>query len=151
MASYGAQLWDKDGNKVYPSPYWPVGSIFLSMNNINPSVYFGGTWERLTGAYLYAAAADSPSSSTYTGTNTQSTALNANQIPAHNHYFRGDGQGMVNVKAGWVTNFDLVTINGAGTGGYRLEFASTTQNTGGGQGHTHNVSYIAVIVWQRTA
>lgn len=45
MANNQVQLKDKNSNKCYPNPYWPVGSIFLSMNNTNPSIYFGGTWQ----------------------------------------------------------------------------------------------------------
>lgn len=60
MASYGVQLKDKNGNKVYPSPYWPVGSIYLSVTNVNPGTIFGGTWQKIaTGRVLMGASNDS--------------------------------------------------------------------------------------------
>lgn len=34
---------------------YPVGSIFISTVNTNPSTYFGGTWERIKGRFLLAA------------------------------------------------------------------------------------------------
>lgn len=40
--------------------YWPVGSIYLTVNNTNPSTYFGGTWEKIsTGRVLMGASNDS--------------------------------------------------------------------------------------------
>ena len=34
-----------ENEEMYPNPYWPVGSIFLSVVNTNPTNWFGGTWE----------------------------------------------------------------------------------------------------------
>ena len=39
-------VWLKNGNeKIYPAPYWPIGSIYISVVNTNPSQWFGGTWQ----------------------------------------------------------------------------------------------------------
>lgn len=33
---------------------YPIGSVYMSVNNTNPSNLFGGSWEQITGYYLYA-------------------------------------------------------------------------------------------------
>lgn len=109
----GIQLKDKDGNKVYAAPYFPIGSIYMSINKVNPSVYFGGEWEQLYGGYIYAAqtsigktdfagwntqsggggtsGAYSGTSGAYSGTSgaysgtSGSTAITVDQMPSHTH------------------------------------------------------------------
>lgn len=77
---------------------YPVGSIYLSWNSTDPSKLFGGTWERLSGGFLYGCV-DSPGVSSIRGTatgsasgstgsasgNTGSTILTVDQIPKHRH------------------------------------------------------------------
>ena len=41
------QLETSSKEKVFPNPYWPVGSIYLSVTNTNPSKWFGGKWEQI--------------------------------------------------------------------------------------------------------
>lgn len=43
---------DASGDILYFQPYFPVGSVYISVSDINPATYFGGTWERIKGRFL---------------------------------------------------------------------------------------------------
>ena len=61
---------------------YPVGSIYMSVNNIDPSVVFGGTWQQIKDKFLLA------SGDTYENGATGGEAthtLTVSEIPSHNH------------------------------------------------------------------
>ena len=68
-------------NNIFDLIY-PVGSIYMSVNNTSPQTLFGGTWEQLKDKFLLA------SGDTYTAGNTGGEAthtLTQNEMPSHTH------------------------------------------------------------------
>lgn len=55
----------KQGNTEYPPLcYFPIGYVYISVDSTNPSTYFGGTWQRLSSCFLYAADPNTDASAT---------------------------------------------------------------------------------------
>lgn len=130
-------------NKAYP-----VGSIYLSVSNTNPKDLFGGTWVKMTGAFLYGAV-NSVGNGNGTGTATNSHTLTEAQMPKHRHVGLYDGSTSIERKGGYGTGTaHNGTINEMGEHNWET---ITTGYTGSGQGHSHNIPYIGVWVWKRTA
>lgn len=143
----------KNGEKYYPVPYMPIGSIYLTVSNDNPSKWFGGTWQKMSGGYLYACVS-SIGNSSYTGSSTQPHTLTINEMPNHNHRHRqwlmnGPGAGGnhygFDYRAGYGTSIDTDSYSDSG------EVRYGNFPTGGGQAHSHNIAYIGVWCWKRIA
>lgn len=146
---------------------YPVGSIYLSLNDTNPGQIFGGTWVQISGYYLYAGTSTGTGGSNTTSAasgNTGSTTLNANQIPSHRHSIPAlsgstSSSGSHSHRVG--NDFDGAAgsarytphstgINGAtytsaptSTDGTHTHTVTTNSSntgyTGGTQGHTHSL------------
>lgn len=66
---------------------YPVGSIYSSFKNVSPATFFGGTWTRLNGAFLFAADGThtvDETATTATG-GEENVTLGLANMPAHNH------------------------------------------------------------------
>ena len=61
--------------------FYPVGSIYTSMNSTNPSNIFGGTWTQITDQFLYCSSSS--------GNTRGSSNLTTSNLPAHTHKFTG--------------------------------------------------------------
>ncbi len=77
------QIRDKDAvrrSELFDLVY-PVGSIYMNINNVDPEILFGGEWEKIEGRFLLAA---SP------GVELGSTGGSANStLPSHTHRVSG--------------------------------------------------------------
>ena len=130
-------------NELLNSIY-PIGSIYMSINSTNPSTLFGGTWTRLPkGKFLYNIDSDSASwgNGNSTGTTTNSHTLTVDQMPSHTH----------TVDKYYNTGIGGYYVYGSNGTGSKLTNDTGINATGGGKGHSHNIPYISVYMWRRTA
>lgn len=125
------------GGKVLVDLIYPVGSIYMSVNNVSPQTFFGGTWESIKDRFLLAAGDE------YTAGRTGGEAthvLTVSEIPSHYH--------VVGTESGTITK-DTPYIAGA-TGGAGGRGTGTTDNAGGGTAHNNMPPYLTVYMWKRT-
>ena len=128
LTSWGA--WVSDLLRAYP-----VGSIYLSYNHTNPGTLFGGTWERIENAFLWAV--DSSGTIGQTGGEKTHT-LTIDEIPSHSHGSVYSGMVAGTKDTAWLAS-----------GGDKMNYGALY--AGGGKAHNNMPPYIQVSVWRRTA
>lgn len=148
--------------KLLSDILYPIGSIYMSTNNTNPSTLFGGTWEQISGRFLYATTTSKTtggaSSVSYTPSGSiGSHTLTVDEIPSHTHdiarAYTGTG-----FNTPYVENQNSWKPSSSTTGTTLV----TTQAKGGGKGHNHGFTgtkatintmppWFSVYCWYRTA
>ncbi len=119
--------------------FYPVGSIYQSVNSTSPATLFGGgTWERIEDKFLLAAGGTYAAGSTG---GEASVSLTVEEIPSHDHTVS------LMARSVYGGNDTYGALNNDGTATYSY----TTTATGGGQPHNNMPPYQAVYAWQRTA
>lgn len=137
------QLKDKNGNKVFAAPWMPIGSIFLTVSNDNPSKYFGGTWEKISGGFLWGCSTSIDNnlmSSSVGHAKSFDTTLTIDQIPSHTHGVYGAMSGNTWQITNYGNDWQLTTKDWN---------ANMLTYTGGSKGHSHDIPHIGVWVWKR--
>ena len=137
-------------SKIYNAIY-PVGSIYMSVNNTDPSTLFGGTWVAW-GAGRVPVGVDTADTDFDTAEETggsKTVTLTAAQsgVPAHTHqtapmWAAASGAGTHNVVTGYPTT------DKAGSYDVSIE-ANTAQNAS--QAHTNLQPYITCFMWKRVS
>ena len=114
---------------------YPVGTIMHRYDHKDPGTLFGGTWTRVTNAFLWATTATGTIGQTG---GEQTVTLTEAQLPAHSHgsVYSQHADGTKN--RAW--------YNTTGT-----SMAYGPVSAGEGQAHNNMPPYIQVSVWRRTA
>lgn len=150
--SKSIQLKNKNNEKMYPHPYLPVGSIYLSVVNTNPTKWFGGTWELISqGRTLVGVDTNDADFNTVKKTGGEKThTLNINEIPSHKHPVVYDGnKKSVNLNAvGSANAYGLTNWNATALQSGAEVYGD---NVGGGQSHNNLQPYLTCYIWCRTA
>ncbi len=124
--------------KIYPCPYMPIGSVYISVNSTNPSTYFGGTWTQIKDRFLLCCG------NTYSAGSTGGEAshkLTLSEMPSHSHnYSSGRWYWAESSGGGDIINSQSETS---------YMFSRSTDSKGGNQAHNNMPPYLAVYVWKR--
>lgn len=153
--SFGKKMWYHYVS--YIDRVYPIGSIYMSVNSVDPTYFIGGTWERIQDKFLLA------SGSTYTAGNTggaSTVALTKAQMPRHNHtqaQHRHAEHGKWSSASGSDSGY-MYSSNRTVSTQY-TEYATPTINHTGGTGttnadangspHENMPPYLAVYMWKR--
>lgn len=129
---------------------YPVGSIYMSVNDTSPAALFGGTWEQLKDRFLLGAG------STYAlGSmgGEEKHAVTIEEMPSHFHnvYAEWSG-GAENVPAYFAalkSSAYQYFANASTGGGYTP--ISTAVNNGSNKPHNNMPPYLSVNMWKRVS
>jgi hypothetical protein len=124
---------------------YPVGSIYISVNNTSPQTLFGGTWEAIQGKFLLGQSSAHTAGSTG---GEETHTLTIGEMPEHTHpMYSGNAGG----NSEWTPD----------EGVYLVDSVTQTKTTwwarlgmsyaGGGNAHNNMPPYLAVYMWKRTA
>ena len=124
--------------------FYPVGSIFQSTVNTNPSTLMGGTWERFGNGRVLVGVdeTDSDFNAPQKTGGAKTHTLTIEEMPSHSHE-----QVVTANNTGTAIRRDWDSDGAAGIYSQGVQ----TEATGGGQAHNNLQPYITVYMWRRTA
>lgn len=129
---------------------YPVGAIYMSVNDIDPSTLFGGTWERIQGKFLIGAAGSHAAGSTG---GAETHKLTVAELPQHAHSLNGHkhsipshthtaSMGSAGAHTHNVNRWQYATPT-AGGKGFLAQGTEATYATSKAGAHTHSIKVAA--------
>lgn len=147
--------WDKLVNSIKSAMY-PIGSVYITYNNVNPGTFLGGTWERFGQGRTLVGEGTGNDGSTSMSFTSNSTGgeykhkLTVDEIPKHKHavYIQNTTSSPQVNAPKWTVA--LPNSWKQYTSDMKL-FGPSTGNAGGDASHNNIQPYITVYFWRRTA
>lgn len=139
---------------------YPIGSVYITTQNISPEKLFGGTWQKfskgrcLIGEGTIEENTENQYGQTKAGAWTAaaggmggeiSHTLSTKEMPSHNHGWTGVNDGASSASAIGNYPFRIYQdrkINWQGT-------TSSINSTGGSEAHNNMSPYVVVYMWER--
>lgn len=148
---------------------YPVGSIYMSVNNTNPSTFLGGTWVAWGQGRVPVGVGTSDRTFAANESGGYSThTLTEAQMPAHTHtvsgtavsngahyhragYQRQDNYGSGALDAMHWSNYSDGSVSTSTDGAHTHTVSGTAASKGSSQAHNNLQPYITCYMWKRTA
>lgn len=139
----GIQL-QREGENVFPRPYFAVGSIYISTVETSPASIYGGSWEQIKDTFLLACG-DSFAAGTNGGE--VNHTLTVAEMPYHSHTI------LLNSSNG---SYDTWDYSYGAAKANRSYFSQGPAEpiiggTGGTGAHNNMPPYLSVYMWRRVS
>ena len=146
---------------------YPVGSIYMSVNNVSPQIFLGGEWEQIEDTFLLSAGSKHTAGSTG---GEESHILSVAESPSHTHtrgtmnitgntqsFYHyipntgGDGCFVTKSREGGGVTVGSSTYTGCGTATFDASrnWTGETSSVGNNQPHNNMPPYLTVYMWKR--
>ncbi len=139
----GASTLDFIEDEVLADLIYPVGSIYMSVNDTDPQALFGGNWKRIKDRFLLSCGDTYPAGST--GGEAEHT-LTVLEMPRHNH-----GISTKFNSAAGSTDLVMLADENIGTQYTYENGAGPIHHQGESKPHNNMPPYLAVYMWQRVS
>ena len=120
---------------------YPVGSIYMSVNDVSPAFFLGGEWVSIQNRFLFAASSEYAAGTTG---GEEQHILTISELPEHQH---------TSTPLGYYAygGFEATSIFAKDVGaGYRTNLGNVlTGKAGGNVAHNNMPPYLAVYMWKR--
>lgn len=124
---------------------YPVGSIYMSVNSVNPSTLFGGTWEQIEDKFLLASGTSYSNGST--GGSADAVVVTHNHSTPAKYVLATDGGSITRNSTAGTTGTKVSNLLKSDDAITR-EIIGNTGTSGVGK---NMPPYLAVNIWKRTA
>lgn len=153
-------IYDKsDGKLASAKELFPIGSVYITIENINPGTFLGGTWEAFgAGRTLVGVNTSDTDFNTVLKTGgVKTVTLTTSQIPSHTHSLETefDDSEIVVMRPGPGNDGNNVNVSEGATSSMSYRRVQTlsknTKSSGSGQSHNNMPPFVTVYFWRRTA
>ena len=121
----------------------PVGSIYMSINNVSPATLFGGKWVQIKGRFLLGAS-DVYKANTTGGE--EKHTLTTDEMPTHTHYMAAGNAGG---DSTWTPDDGSWLVDGVTSDKNTWWAQIGMNNAGGSAAHNNMPPYLVVYMWRR--
>lgn len=153
-----SNIYYEGGGKTLNNIIYPVGSVIIRVDSVNPSTWYGGTWELLCpGRTLVCIDTGDGDFNTVKKTGGEkSHSLTRQEIPRItgqiNFHGSGSGGTVVNNTSGdFISNNILNGYFGGSPIGGSVSVGLVSMDFGGNGSHNNLQPYMVVYIWVRTA
>jgi len=121
----------------------PIGTILTTINNVNPSTYLGGVWERFAQSRTLVGVdeADDDFNTVEKAGGEKTHKLTIDEMPSHTHGYNASN----------IRNYVKVEANSTSTYGRDNGVNVQTSQAGGDKEHNNLQPFLTVYFWKRTA